>query len=116
MSEFLIAVAGGAVGGGLGALTGTITAYYGPKKLEEWRDERAEARQNGPRKKLLLQALSDERFDDGRRLTTLTRISGTPEEECRRLLIEIGARGVKFRGGEEGWALVERVPLSRDEQ
>jgi hypothetical protein len=35
-------------------------------------------------------------------------------EECRRLLIAVGARGVLMRGQKEGWALIERYPLDRD--
>jgi hypothetical protein len=50
-----------------------------------------------------------------RSLSQLSRVTGTSEEECRRLLIEIGARGVSMAGGEEGWALIERFPLDQDQ-
>jgi len=82
--------------------------------MEEWREQRAEERIYGPRKTLLKQLLEDRRFDDGRTFETLSRVTGTTEDECRRLLIEIGARGVKLKGGVEGWALITRKPL--DEQ
>jgi hypothetical protein len=58
--------------------------------------------------------LEDSRFQDGRKLETLCRVTGTPVDECRRLLVEIGARGVLLSGALEGWALIARKPL--DEQ
>ena len=47
-----------------------------------------------------------------RTLARLRRVTGTTDDECRRLLIEIGARGVTMRGGDEGWALIERYGFS----
>jgi hypothetical protein len=49
-----------------------------------------------------------------RSLDLLKHVTGTTDEECRRLLIEIGTRGVLMRGQKEGWALIERYPLDRD--
>lgn len=112
--EFVAAVFGGLIGGILGVVGTLISSYYGPRKMEEWREKRQEERINGPRKKLLKQLLYDPRYDDGRTIETLSHITGTTEEECRRLLIEIGARGVKLKAGKEGWALISRKPL--DEQ
>ena len=105
--------------GGLGgAILGAAGAGYRPTmahgKLEEWREERHEERHNGPRKRLLLTMLQNEKWRDGRKLETLSRVTGTPYEECRRLLIDIGARGVQLEGNVEGWALISRKPL--DEQ
>ena len=48
-----------------------------------------------------------------RTLAMLSHVTGTSEDECRRLLIEIGARGVVMSGQREGWALIERYPLDR---
>jgi hypothetical protein len=48
-----------------------------------------------------------------RSLARLRHVTGTTDEECRRLLIEIGARGVKMRGGAEGWALIDRYGFER---
>ena len=110
-SEFASAVVGGLVGGVLGVIGALVLSYYGPRKFEEWREERLEERLNGPRKRLLKQLLEDPRFNDGRSLETLSRVTGTPEEESRRLLIEIEARGVKLADGKEGWALIARKPL-----
>ena len=112
-SEFVSAVVGGLAGGVLGVIGTLVSSYYGPRKFEEWREQRLEERLNGPRKCLLKQLLEDPdpSFNDGRSLETLSRVTGTSEEECRRLLIEIEARGVKFANGKEGWALISRKPL-----
>ena len=113
-SELASAVVGGIIGGVLGVIGTLVSSYYGPRKFEEWREKRLEERLNGPRKRLLKKLLEDPHFNDGRSLETLSRVTGTSEEECRRLLIEIEARGVKFADGKEGWALIARKPL--DEQ
>lgn len=110
-TEVWIAIAGGMVGGFLGVLGTILSSYYGPRKLEEWRERRLEERINGPRKRLLKKLLDDPRFADGRRLETLSRVSGTTADECRRLLIELDARGVMLADGSEGWALISRNPL-----
>ena len=112
-SELAAAIIGGLIGGVLGVIGTLISSYYGPRKIEEWREQRSEERTNGPRKKLLRQLLEDPEFDDGRTLETLSRVTGTTDEECRRLLIEIGARGVKLKSGVEGWVLISRKPLDQ---
>lgn len=102
---------GGAVGGVLGVMGTMLSSYYGPRKLEEWRAQRLEEKMNGPRKRLLKQMLEDSSFDDGRKLETLARVTGCTAEECRRLLVEIGGRGVLLKDDTEGWALISRKPL-----
>ena len=67
-SEFFIAIIGGFIGGILGVIGTLISSYYGPRKIEEWRELRQEERINGPRKRLLKQLLEDSRFEDGRTL------------------------------------------------
>ena len=109
--EFASAVVGGLIGGVVGVAGTLISSYYGPRKLEEWRESRLEEKQNGPRKCLLKQMLEDPQFSDGRKLKTLSHVTGTSDEECRRLLIEIDARGVMLAGDVEGWALISRKPL-----
>jgi hypothetical protein len=113
-SELISAMVGGLIGGVLGVAGTLVTSYYGPRKIEEWREQRLEERMNGPRKRLLAQLLKDSRYTDGRTLDYLSLVSGTTAEECRRLLIEIGARGVRLKDDVEGWALISRKPL--DEQ
>ena len=88
-----------------------LSSYYGPRKLEEWREKRLEERINGPRKRLLKRLLEDPRFADGRKIETLSRVSGTNADECRRLLVELNARGVLLADGSEGWALISKKPL-----
>ena len=109
-NELWTALAGGIVGGVLGCIGTLLSSYWGPRKLEEWREKRAEERINGPRKRLLKSLLEEDRFE-WRRLSTLARATGTTEEECRRLLVEIGARG-SLSGGEESWALLRRKPIT----
>src|SRR6266545_6332296 len=75
-------------GGVLGVLSTALGSYYGPRRLEEWRAARADQ----PKKNLLRTLLDDPRFPDGRHLETLRIVTGTSEEECRRLLIEVEAR------------------------
>jgi hypothetical protein len=38
--------------------------------------------------------------------------TGTSADECRRLLIEIEARGILLAGDKEGWALIKNKPLN----
>ena len=94
MSDAIVGLIGGVVGGSLGVLGTTVSAYYGPRQLEQWRQDRHDQ----PRKQLLKRMLEDNRFPDGRSLERLTIVTGMEPEECRRLLIEISARGVLFKG------------------
>ena len=103
---------GGVIGAVLGSAATLVSAYWGPRKLEEWREQRLEERLNGPRKRFLATMLEDQRFPDGRHLETLARVTGTSPEECRRLLVEIGARGILLKGQVEGWVLISRKPLT----
>lgn len=113
-TEFWAAVLGGVIGGTLGVIGTLISSYYGPRKIEEWREQRHEERINGPRKRLLKKLLEDPRFPDGRTIETLSRVAGSSQEESRRLLIEVGARGVTIKGDKEGWALISRKPLDEE--
>jgi hypothetical protein len=112
VSDLAVAAVGGLIGGALGVLAASLSAYWGPRKLEEWRERQREKHDYGPRKELLLKLLKDPRFET-RSLERLRLVTGTTKEECRRLLIEIGARGVSMTDDEEGWALIERFPFDR---
>lgn len=101
---------GGLIGGFLGVMGAIVTAYWGPLRLEERRERLREEHEFGPRKALLDRMLRDPRHRI-RTLEMLKHVTGTSEDECRRLLIEIGARGVVMSGQTEGWALIERFPL-----
>ena len=109
--ELTAASAGGFIGGVLGVLGAMFASYWGPRKLEEWRKAQEDEKIDGPRKRLLKKCLDDPRFPDGRTLDTLSRVTGTRPEECRRLLIEIGARGIRLANDAEGWVLISKKPI-----
>lgn len=105
---------GGVVGGIFGGGAAVFTAYWGPRMLEAWRAAEEEERLHGPRKELLKKMLKDTRHE-WRYLSTLAQVTGTSPEECRRLLVEVGARGastMREEGEEELWALISRKPLN----
>ncbi len=112
-SELAAGLIGGFVGGVFGVLSSGITAYLGPLKLEQRKEQRREQREDGPRK-ALLERMLDEPQPLVRSFDRLKHVTGTTDDECRRLLIEIGARGVLMRDGREGWALITRYPLDRN--
>lgn len=109
--ELETAIVGGLIGAIVGVVGTLLTSYWCPRKLEEWREKRLEERNYGPRKRLLKRLLEDVNYPEGRSIERLARVSGTTEDECRRLLIEIEARGVSLKDGKEGWALISRNPL-----
>ncbi|HEY6465280.1 MAG TPA: hypothetical protein VIY69_04765 [Candidatus Acidoferrales bacterium] len=109
--ELETAIAGGLVGGVVGVLGTLLASYWCPRKLDEWREKRLEDRNYGPRKRLLKKLLEHPDYPEGRSIERLARVSGTTEDECRRLLIEIDARGVTLKDDKEGWALISRNPL-----
>ncbi len=105
---------GGVIGGVFGTFSALISSYWGPRRRDMAIARDLEEREYGPRKELLRRMLS-EKERKVRSLDRLKHVTGTSDEECRRLLIEIGARGVLMDGGErEGWALIERFPLDGD--
>ena len=112
MSELEAALLGGFLGGALGVASTLVASYFGPRWLEQWRADIKEERDYGPRKRLLKQMLIEPN-PPIRSLKQLRHVTGTTDEECRRLLIEVGARGVTMRGGVEGWALIERYGFDR---
>lgn len=105
-SSVVAGLIGGVLGGGLGILGAAMSSHLGPRKLEEWRAERMDK----PRMRMLKELLEDDRFQDGRLLKTLQTYTRTTEEECRRLLIQLEARGIDVKEG-EGWVLIERKPF-----
>lgn len=111
MGEMGTILIGGMAGGVFGCITALLSTYIGPRKLEEWKYKRDEERIHGPRKHLLLQLLKDEKYD-WRYITTLARTTGMKQDECRRLLIEIGTRG-SLGDEPEKWALVSRQPIDK---
>ncbi|WP_155773870.1 hypothetical protein [Rhodovulum sp. MB263] len=90
-SELFIAILGGLIGG-----------VVAPIVLEEYRTWKRERKWAAPRKKKLSELLNRQNF---RTLEMLCLVSGTTPEECRTLLVELGARGSLLKGGKEGWTL-----------
>ncbi|MDJ0614340.1 MAG: hypothetical protein QNJ29_11745 [Rhizobiaceae bacterium] len=99
----------------LGGIAGFISAYIGPKKLEEWRQEKHNREWAEPRRELLRQLLSDPRWRF-RNIAILSRVAGVNEEQCRDLLISIKARGIANTKSKEQWALISRAPLEEVEK
>jgi hypothetical protein len=106
-SELAAGIIGGFLGGALGVISTVVGSYYGPRKLEEWREQHRDA----PQREMLEDLLEDSRYPDGRFLKTLTLLTGTTDAECRRLLIQIRARGILLNG-EEGWVLIKNKPFN----
>lgn len=111
-AALLGALLGGVIGGALGVVSTLLASYFAPRWLEQRRAEDEEERNWGPRKRLLEEMLSEPN-PPIRTFTRLRLVTGTTDEDCRRLLIEIGARGVTMRNGVEGWALIERWGFDR---
>lgn len=78
----------------------------------DWHKERRGRSVDRVRKELLKKMLDNSSFDEGRSLSTLSKVVGATREECRRLLIEIGARGFTLKDGREGWTYIHRRPLA----
>jgi len=64
------------------------------------------------KKEILIEALSGNRFS-ARKLTTLMSLIGASEQDCRTLLLAIGARGVRLSNDIEGWGLISRNPVNQ---
>jgi hypothetical protein len=114
-SEFLAGLIGGIAGFAAGTIGALITGYFGPKKLEEEREKRAEERVWGPRKELIREMLDNAAPGKGRSFKTLKRVTGTPDDDLRRLLVELGARGFTRDNGEEAWDYAKNRPLGKQQ-
>ena len=108
MSEAIAVVVGVIIGGVASVVTTYYASYHYPLKLEKRREEEEEQREHAPRKRLLLLLLTEKSDMPIRSLERLRLVTGTTDQECRRLLIELNARGVKMKEGKEGWALIDR--------
>jgi hypothetical protein len=110
MSETQALIVGVIIGGVLSVAGTFVGSYWGPLKLEK----RREAKFDEPRKDLLLRLLKEKPEEQPiRSLERLRLVTGTSVEECRRLLIDVGARGVKMKGGAEGWALIDNYDFKQ---
>lgn len=115
-SEIIAGIIGGLIGGVAGTIGAWLTGYWGPRKLEEEKEKRAEERVWGPRKELIKQMLDNATPGEGRSFETLKRVTGTPDDDLRRLLVELGARGFTRTNGKEAWDYAKNRPLSKQQQ
>lgn len=56
--------------------------------------------------------LDNPTFKDGRSLETLSKVTGSNPEDCRRLLVELKARGFTMADEREGWTYIKNRPLT----
>ncbi len=99
-----------AVLGFVGVIVGAVVTIAGNVFLHWYQQRRGSAIDNA-RKKLLREMLDNAGFKDGRSLETLSKVTGSTQEDCRRLLIEVGARGFTLQDGREGWTYIKNRPL-----
>lgn len=101
----LIGIIGGIVGSLL-TLAGNVLIHWLKNRPQKILDE--------DRKKLLKKMLEDERFPEKKRnLSTLSAVIGASEEETKRLLIEVKARGSENNDGK--WGLIKNFPFPSKE-
>lgn len=89
----------GAIAGGVATLGGII--------LTDQLKSRRQVRKDKPRKELLKKML--EKGFKWRSLSTLANVTGLDDDETKRLLVEIGARGSET--DPSVWGLISRNPL-----
>lgn len=101
-----------AVVGFTGAVVGALITIGGNIFLH-WFQHRKGSAIDQARKKLLREMLDNQGFKEGRSLETLSKVTGAAHEDCRRLLIEVGARGFTLADGREGWTYISNRPLNQ---
>lgn len=94
----------------VGVIVGALVSIGGNLLLYWYQNRRGSAIDN-VRKKLLRKMLDNAGFKEGRSLETLSKVTGATHEECRRLLIELEARGFTLADGREGWTYIKNRPL-----
>lgn len=99
-----------AVVGFIGVIVGAIVTAAG-NILLLWYQNRRASKIDNVRKELLRDLLNNSNFQEGRSLETLSKVTGATHEECRRLLIEMKARGFTFADGREGWTYIKSRPI-----
>lgn len=90
----------------IGVIIGSAITIMG-NIVFHWYQNRKSNSLDNLRKGLLKEMLDNSNFPEGRSLETLSRVTGAEPEECRRLLIELGARGFTMARGIEGWTYVK---------
>jgi hypothetical protein len=95
-----------------GAVVGSVATMAGSILLHCLK-ERAAAKRDEPRKKLLLEMLESPEYQ-WRKLETLMHVIGTDEKTAKNLLLAVGARASE--DGQSLWGLVKRNPLPKGKQ
>ena len=96
----------------VGVIIGAVITVIGNVLLHRLQ-QRGKSALDVARKALLKQMLDNAEFKEGRSFETLSKVTGAAPEDCRRLLIEIGARGFTLEGGREGWTYIKNRPLNK---
>lgn len=93
----------------VGAIVGAFITLVGNLFLH-WLKENPKKNLDKKRRKILEEMLDDSRFTERwRKLNTLSAVIGANEEETKRLLFEIGARGSENADGK--WGLIKNHPF-----
>ena len=95
----------------IGVVVGAMVTIFGNLVLHYFQSE-PERKLDRQRKELLRSMLSGKKYE-WMHVTTLAAVIGASEEETKRLLIDIGARGSQTKSG--SWALLSRKPLPQSE-
>lgn len=96
----------------IGVIIGAVITVIGNVLLHKLQQKGKNAL-DVARKALLKQMLDNAEFKEGRSFETLSKVNGAAPEDCRRLLIEIGARGFTLADGREGWTYIKNRPLNK---
>jgi hypothetical protein len=94
-----------------GVIVGAIVTFCGNLFLH-WYQNRRPNSLDQLRKKLLREMLDNSAPGQGRSLETLSKVTGAQHEDCRRLLLEIKARGFTRDDGSEAWIYIKDRPLT----
>jgi hypothetical protein len=93
----------------LGGIVGALLTLFGNVVLH-WVKEKPKRELERKRKATLKEMLDDNRFPEKwRNLSILSAVIGAGEEETKRLLVEIGARGSEKADGK--WGLIKNHPF-----
>ena len=95
-----------------GAVVGSV-ATMAASVLLHCMKERAAAKRDEPRKKLLLEMLENPQYQ-WRKLETLMHVIGADEKTTKYLLLVVGARASE--DGQPLWGLTKRNPLTKGKQ
>lgn len=94
-------------------IVGLVSGVISPVVFNFYQEWKREKNWAAPRKKLLKEKLTSAKGEGWVSLERLRILTGTSEEECRSLLIELNARGGRMKSKKEAWALISKQPLTK---